>query len=63
MKTVTIGGTGLIGSRTVPILRRGDHEVFASSPKSSQRPAVAYANRHEIKTLTAVRSERWHAHF
>ena len=34
MKIVIIGGTGLIGSKTVPILRQGDHEVVAASPKS-----------------------------
>jgi uncharacterized protein YbjT (DUF2867 family) len=34
MKIVVIGGTGLIGSKTVPILRRGGHEVVAASPKN-----------------------------
>jgi uncharacterized protein YbjT (DUF2867 family) len=34
MKIVVIGGTGLIGSKTVAILRRGGHEVTAASPKS-----------------------------
>src|SRR5580765_673438 len=34
MKIVVIGGTGLIGSKTVEILRRGGHEVVAASPKS-----------------------------
>jgi len=34
MKLVVIGGTGLIGSKTVPILRRHGHEVLAASPKS-----------------------------
>jgi len=34
MKIVVIGGTGLIGSKTIPILRRGGHEVLAASPKS-----------------------------
>jgi uncharacterized protein YbjT (DUF2867 family) len=34
MKIVVIGGTGLIGSKTVPILREGDQEVVAASPKS-----------------------------
>jgi len=34
MKIVIIGGTGLIGSKTVPILRQGNHEVVAASPKS-----------------------------
>jgi uncharacterized protein YbjT (DUF2867 family) len=32
MKIVVIGGTGLIGSKTVPILRQGGHEVVAASP-------------------------------
>ena len=34
MKMVVIGGTGLIGSKTVGILRQGGHEVVAASPKS-----------------------------
>jgi uncharacterized protein YbjT (DUF2867 family) len=32
MKIVVIGGTGLIGSKTVAILRQGSHEVVAASP-------------------------------
>src|SRR5262249_22855768 len=32
MKIVVIGGTGLIGSKTVAILRPGGHEVVAGSP-------------------------------
>jgi len=34
MKVVVIGGTGLIGSKTVAILRRGGHEVVAVSRKA-----------------------------
>ncbi len=34
MKIVVIGGTGLIGSKTVAILRKGGHEVVAASPNS-----------------------------
>src|ERR1700755_3078681 len=34
MKIVVIGGTGLIGAKTVAILRRGGHEVVAASPES-----------------------------
>jgi uncharacterized protein YbjT (DUF2867 family) len=34
MKIVVIGGTGLIGSKSVAILRQGGHEVAAASPKS-----------------------------
>jgi uncharacterized protein YbjT (DUF2867 family) len=34
MKIVIIGGTGLIGSKTAPILRQGGHEVIAASPNT-----------------------------
>ncbi|WP_407179837.1 SDR family oxidoreductase [Bradyrhizobium sp. STM 3562] len=34
MKMVVIGGTGLIGSKTVALLRQGGHEVLAASPQS-----------------------------
>jgi uncharacterized protein YbjT (DUF2867 family) len=34
MKIVVIGGTGLIGSKTVAILRQGGHDVVAASPQS-----------------------------
>jgi uncharacterized protein YbjT (DUF2867 family) len=33
MKIVVIGGTGLIGAKTVAILRQGGHDVVAASPK------------------------------
>jgi uncharacterized protein YbjT (DUF2867 family) len=33
MRIVVIGGTGLIGSKTVAILRQGGHDVVAGSPK------------------------------
>jgi uncharacterized protein YbjT (DUF2867 family) len=34
MKIAVIGGTGLIGSKTVAILCQGGHEALAASPKS-----------------------------
>ncbi len=34
MKIVVIGGTGLIGSKTVAILRQSGHEVLAASPNT-----------------------------
>ena len=34
MKIVVIGGAGLIGSKTVAILRQGGHDVVAASPQS-----------------------------
>ena len=33
MKIVVIGGTGLIGSKSVAVLRQGGHEAIAASPK------------------------------
>jgi hypothetical protein len=35
MNIVVIGGTGVIGSKTVAILRQGGSEVVAASPKSA----------------------------
>jgi uncharacterized protein YbjT (DUF2867 family) len=34
MKIVVIGGTGLIGSKTIPVLRQGGHEAIAASPNT-----------------------------
>jgi uncharacterized protein YbjT (DUF2867 family) len=34
MKILVIGGSGLIGSKTVAILRQHGHEVVVGSPKS-----------------------------
>jgi uncharacterized protein YbjT (DUF2867 family) len=34
MKIVVIGGTGLIGSKTIPILRQGGQEVVAAAPNT-----------------------------
>jgi uncharacterized protein YbjT (DUF2867 family) len=34
MKIVAIGGTGLIGSKTIPILRQRGHEAVAASPNT-----------------------------
>jgi uncharacterized protein YbjT (DUF2867 family) len=34
MKIVVIGGTGLIGLKTVAVLRQGGHEVVAASPNT-----------------------------
>src|ERR1700760_858750 len=34
MKIVVIGGTGLIGSKTVAILRQGGHQGGAASPQN-----------------------------
>ena len=33
MKIIVIGGTDLIGSKSVAILRQGGQEVIAASPK------------------------------
>src|ERR1700758_4698563 len=39
MKIVVIGGTGLIGSKTVAILREDGHEVVAARPKAASTPS------------------------
>ena len=37
MKIVVIGGTGLIGSKTVAILRQHGHDVVAASPNTRRQ--------------------------
>jgi nucleoside-diphosphate-sugar epimerase len=43
MKMVVIGGTGLIGSKAVAILRQGGHEVLAASPKNGVNSIMSTA--------------------
>ena len=56
MKIVVIGGTGLIGSKTVAILRRGGHEVLAASvpfdygPGPNNRKRIKNAREEAIET-------------
>ena len=51
MKIVVIGGTGLIGSKTVAILRPDGHDVVAASPQSG------------VNTITGEGLQRlWSAH-
>ena len=45
MKIVAIGGTGLIGSKTVAILRQRGHEVVAASPKTGVTASPARASK------------------
>jgi uncharacterized protein YbjT (DUF2867 family) len=45
MKIVVIGGTGLIGSKTVAILRQGGHDVVAGSPKGASTPSPAKGSK------------------
>ena len=52
MKIVVIGGTGLIGSKTVAILRQSGHEVVAASLRTLCLPPVA-------TKATDVSSSRW----
>jgi uncharacterized protein YbjT (DUF2867 family) len=40
MKIVVPGGTGLIGSKTIPILRQAGHEVVAAAPATPTRPRL-----------------------
>ena len=45
MKIVVIGGTGLMGSKTVAILSQGGHEAVAASPKSGVNTITAKASK------------------
>ena len=38
MKVIVIGGSGLIGSKLVNILRKQGHEVVSASPSSEKEP-------------------------
>jgi uncharacterized protein YbjT (DUF2867 family) len=54
MKIVVIGGTGLIGSKTVAILRHGGHEVVAASPKSGVNSITGEGLKEAVAGATVV---------
>jgi len=54
MKIVVIGGTGLIGSKTVPILRRGGHEVVAASPNTGVNTITGQGLERAVTGATVV---------
>ncbi|HEX4299007.1 MAG TPA: SDR family oxidoreductase [Devosia sp.] len=53
MRIVVIGGTGLIGAKTVAVLRQGGHEVVAASPKSGVNTITGEGLK-EVMTRTQV---------
>ena len=60
MKIVVIGGTGLIGSKVVNILRQRGHEVVAASPSSGVNTLTGEGL---AETLTGARwSLMWRTH-
>lgn len=54
MKLVVMGGTGLIGSRLVNILRANGHEVVAASPKSGVNSVTGDGLAHALQGASAV---------
>ena len=54
MKIVVIGGTGLIGSKTVAILRQGGHEVVAASPKNGVNTITGEGLKEAVAGATVV---------
>src|SRR5207244_847161 len=54
MKIVVIGGTGLIGSKTVAILRQGGQEVVVASPKSGINTITGEGLKEAIAGAQAV---------
>lgn len=54
MKIVVIGGTGLIGSKTVERLRRKGHEVLAASPDSGVNTVTGEGLADALKGASVV---------
>ena len=54
MKIVIIGGTGLIGSKTVAILRPGGHEVVAASPNTGVNTITGQGLKEAVASAQAV---------
>ena len=54
MKIVIVGGTGLIGSKTVPILRQGGHEVVAASPNTGVNSITGEGLKQAAQNLADV---------
>jgi uncharacterized protein YbjT (DUF2867 family) len=54
MKIVVIGGTGLIGSKTVAFLRRGGHDVVAASPGRGVNTITGEGLKDAMKGAEAV---------
>jgi NAD dependent epimerase/dehydratase family enzyme len=57
MKIVVIGGTGLIGSKTIPILRQGGHEVIEKSCSLILHPRYAQRS-HPLAQSGCARGSR-----
>src|SRR6186713_332706 len=54
MRIVIIGGTGLIGSKTTVILRRGGHEVIAASPSNGVNTITGEGVKEAVTGAQAV---------
>ena len=54
MKLVVMGGTGLIGSRLVNILRANGHEAVAASPKSGVNSVTGDGLVHALQGASVV---------
>ena len=54
MKIVVIGGTGLIGSKTVSILREAGHQVVAASPKNGINTITGEGLKEALSGATVV---------
>lgn len=54
MKIVVIGGSGLIGSKTVERLRKKGHDVIAASPKSGVNTLTGEGLAHALAGADVV---------
>ena len=58
MKIVVIGGTGLIGSKTVERLRKKGHDVLAASPNSGVNTITGGGLAEALQGASVVRRAR-----
>src|SRR5690348_4873466 len=54
MKVVVIGGTGLIGTKLVKLLREGGHEGVAASPRSGVNSVTGEGLAEALKGASVV---------
>ena len=54
MKIVVIGGTGLIGSKTIPILRQHGHEAVAAAPNTGVNTITGEGLEHVMRGTQVV---------
>ena len=58
MKIVVIGGTGLIGSKTIALLRKAGHDALAAAPDTGVNTLTGQGLAAALADAAVVRSGR-----